>query len=270
MLQKIFSIVPDAISKANVFAEAAPNYLAVWSKNDLDEMEAFEWFQWELNADTVDICFEEARNLSDLLQEPLRLYFNFPHTSILPSAYWEESLSDHVISLQYGPAVGIVKFVHSDCSKNRAIVCRLSNKIIESSCKHFNTLSINTAWAEMIHQVERGMAPAETVLTLFFNPGSFTNILHIGGNLYFISHEHYQHPESVLYSILNLLEQHHLTAADTKVTIAGMLESSSPLFILLYQYLGKIEIASFNKVAQTEAFSTVDSHILLPFAGYEL
>ncbi len=270
MLQKIFSIVPDNISKAKVYAEASPNYLAVWSKNDLDEMEAFEWFQWELNAVIADECFEEAQQLSNLLNEPLNLYFNFPHTSIFPTDYWKEALSDNFISLQYGPSAGNIKFVQSDCSKNRVIVCRLSEKIIDSSGKYLKTVTVNAAWATIIHQIESNLTPSDTVLTLFFYPGSFNIILHIDGNLHFIGQEQYHHPESVLYSILNLLAQHNLSVADTKIAIAGMLESSSPLFKLLYQYLGKIEIESYNKIAQPVFFATIDAHILLPFAGYHI
>ncbi len=269
MLQKNFSIVPDVLFKTNVYAEAAPNYLAVWSNNDLGEMEAFEWFQWELNADTADACFEEALQISELLSDPLHFYFNFPHISIFPSAYWKESISEHFISLQYGAAAGSMKFVHSDCSKNRAIDCRIAEKIIDSSSKYFKTLSVNNAWSQIIQHVERHLSVDETLLTMFFYPGSCTNILHIGGELHFIGHVLYQQPESVLFSILNILKQHQLTASDTKIKIAGMLEASSPLFIMLYQYLGKIEIASYDKVAETDAFSALDSHILLPFAGYQ-
>lgn len=269
MLQKTFSVVPADIANATVYAEAAPTYFAVWATDTLhQQIVAFEWFQWELDLHTAAECFQELKNQSVLLGRPLHFYFQFPHTAIVPAAYWKQSMAEDFISLQYGPATGSMKYISGTTNQGTEIVTRIFESIIDSPSHYFNPVSVNPAWVQVIDYTGSVVQQGETVLYLFFYPGSFTPVLYMNGSLQFIINQSYSQPESVLYTILNLLHQHNLLPAETRIVIAGMLEPSSPLFTLLYQYLGKIEIAGGVQTNPAEAFSEIPAHILLPFAAY--
>lgn len=271
MLQKTFSVDSTDISQATVFAEAAPSYLCVWAKDTLHhKVIAFEWFQWDLSSDNATTCFQEAKQRSALLTQPMHFHFNFPHTAIIPASYWKQSMAEDFLTLQYGPSADIVKYIHGTTNKHAAIVTRLPEAIIDSVINQYDTLSINPAWMQVIDYTSSILPKGETVLYLFFYPGSFTPVLYVNGSLQFISNQAYTQAESVLYTILHLLHQHNLSPVDTKVFTAGMLHVSSPLFALLYQYLGKIEMPADVIVSPADAFSEIEAHILLPFAAYHL
>lgn len=271
MLQKTFSVDSTDIAQATVFAEAAPAYLAAWATDTLHrQLIAFEWFQWELDSDNATACFQEVRQQSALLSQSLHFHFNFPHSVIIPTSYWEQSLAKDFVSLQYGPVAGNMKYISGTTNQHAEIVTRLPETIIECLINQYHPISINPAWMRVIDYTSSVVSEGETVLYLFFYPGSFTPVLYVKGSLRFISNQPYAQAESVLYTILNLLHQHSLSPADTRVVIAGMLQASSPLFTLLYQYLGKIEIPAHVSVSPAGAFAEIAAHILLPFAAYHL
>lgn len=271
MLQKTFSIVPADISKATVYAEAAPTYLAVWATDALHgQIEAFEWFQWELDLKNAPACFQEVKQQSALLDQPLHFHFHFPDTVIVPADCWEQSMAEDFVSLQYGPATGNMKYISGTAKQNAEIVTRMPEAIIDNLINYYHPVSINPAWKQVIDYTDSMVSEGETVLYLFFYPGSFTPVLYINGLLHFINNQYYTQSESVLYAIFNILHQHNLSPAETRIVLAGMLQPSSPLFTLLYQYLGKIEIPASVKTLSEDAFAEIPAHILLPFALYHL
>ena len=69
-----------------------------------------------------------------------------------------------------------------------------------------------------------------------FNPGSITVMLRRSGCLQCVLDVEYNTPEDAVYHLLNICQRFDIAAADTVITVSGMIDESSGLYRELYKY----------------------------------
>jgi hypothetical protein len=271
MIQKIFAVVPDSLSPGMVYAEAGSTYLAVWQKNPSDgAILAFEWFRWNLTVENADENILSVKTDSQLLSgQPIHLLLRVEETVLVPENYGLERLNRDYVYLQFGSEAIPVTYITASVQEEMKVISRIPTSLKNSFQQHLVLASLNPAWARVLGYTELSKAKENVVFT-FFYPDSFTLLLYKSGQLHLITDKGFDTPETVLYSILNLMNQHDLSPLTTEVKIGGMIEAEAPVFKTLYQYITCLEINEPSAKVDESAFSGISAHMLLPFADYPL
>jgi len=271
MIQKIFALVPDSLPPGMLYAEAGSTHLAVWQINPSDgAILAFEWFRWNLTVENADENILSVKTDSQLLSgQPIHLLLRVEETVLVPERYALERLDRDYVCLQFGSELNSVTYITASVREEMKVISRIPTCLTNSFQQHLVLASMNPAWARVLSYTELSTNKANVVF-VFFYPESFTLLLYKNGQLHLITDKGFDSPETVLYCILNLLNQHDLSPFTTEVKIGGMIEAEAPVFKTLYQYLSCLEINEPSAKVDESLFSGISVHMLLPFADYPL
>lgn len=264
MVQKSFGIYDEGDKGNSIFIEQGNNYVTVWRQDQHGRKTALELFDVPLTG--FSDSYEEILSASRILNQEFSVVncvLATPGAIIVPAEIYNPALGESALKLQFG-LEGEVDYFKQEV-KDKIVVAVYPAELLNK----LSTYSVN-----IVHKyglLLQNPQSEPTSARLCFYSKQFIFELHKEGALQLLRHFDFIEPADALYYILNVFKQLGIEPASISVSAAGLLDTSSALYNLLYQYLPDFSLETGEGDFPDESgFRNYPSHYFSTFSYREL
>lgn len=249
MVQKTFGIYSEDLEGCNLYVETGDNYIASWCKDpETKGVKAFELFSYtETDAADFEKLFKEIQWHSRLFTAQFeKMYCIWGHQKCvcIPEEFYTGETASSYIELMFGEYNG--EEVCSNTTCGSVILSVLPRAAAKEILKRNKAAAHVHKYFQLI-KGQHSEVPENKAHIIFYHT-HFILSVYKEGKLQLIKSYSYTTAEDVLYAVLNCCRMCEIPVAGTKVYAGGLIDISSPLFIMLNAYL---EHFSFEPVDNT-------------------
>lgn len=267
MVQKRFGIYSNENNSSSIFLEKGSNYFAIWKENEFASKTDFELFEYSKEfEDKFSSVYNDSLPLSQLLNkayDEVNFVLASPDAVVIPAKLYNPDLAETTLKLQLG-LNGEVDYFKQEINDKMVVAVYpaggfqgiLSKNIIPV---HKYSLLLNNPVSD------------NNIARLYFYSNQFILEIYREGQLQLIRHFTFIHPADVLYQIVNAFKQLKIEPDSLVVSAAGLLDTDSALYELLYQYLPGFTLdTTKTNVSEESAFNEFPAHYFSIFSFKKL
>lgn len=272
MLQKTFGIYSEVLAGCSLFIETGTDYIACWCKDaETKAVKAFELFSFtEEEGSGFEKTFEEVKLNSRLFStvfEKAHCIWGDDKCVCMPEEFYSEQMAASMLGVMLGENPGV-----EICTGTINGIVTVS--VVQTGAKkQYEKLYCELVDTHKYHQLIKGQTngSADSKMYVVFYSAHCIISAYKNGMLQFIQTYNYKTPEDVLYSILNACNAHEMAVGETKIIASGLIDTSSPLYILLNTYLDHFSFAVADRdLYAAEDFHAHPLHYFASFCQYEV
>ncbi len=267
MVQKTFSIYSEEFLNCKLCIETGPNYIVCWCSNlETKKVKAFELFRFDEEAvNDFESLFTETKLHSRLLTasfETVICIWGNEKSVCIPAEFYDDETAIAIVKIMLGETdeVKLYHDTNGDCVTLAVLPERESG-----------VYNINYNIAANIHKhhlllKNSDRKTMDSSIHIVFYHTHFIIIIYKKGILQLIQHFKYKIAEDVLYTILNTCSLFELHINDTPVIVSGLIDTSSPLYGILHQYLHNFSFPYLDEsLYDAKGFHDYPLHYFAPF-----
>jgi len=185
-----------------------------------------------LNDSTIEAVLDEVRNIGTVV-----VAASFPESVLTPLGQEGELILQQLYNPTQ-PVVALFDNINEWQVKNHYLV----PKVIHNA---FNDKFSNVSYINFFTAALKGHngVMANDMITIHFSPNQFSVLVKKSGQLLLAQTYRYQAPLDVVYNLLKIVEEFHLSKEETELIISGLIEENSDLYKEVYQYFLNIHFA---------------------------
>ena len=189
----------------------------------------------ELEAN-LQACSESILKAAKQAKE-ISIHYNFKDSVLIPEKYHQSGRNASYLNLMFTQNEDVTILEDQISILNVVNVYQIPEQI-----HHWFKLQFPEAIFS--HSTSKQILNSTTSneLNVIFSFGNMKVLFFIEGKLQLVQYFKHQTPEDALYHLLSICEAHHINPAEISLKITGMIEKSSAIYQLLYNYFLTINL----------------------------
>jgi hypothetical protein len=184
----------------------------------------------------TDSILNEAKHANQI-----SIYYNVKDSVLVPHKYHQSSNNADYLNLMFAQDQDVIILEDQVSHLNAVNVYQIPEQIHQWFKLQFSEAIFSHSTSKQILSSTNA-----SDLKVIFAFGTMKVLFFTGGNLQLIQYFKHQTPEDALYHLLSICEVHQINPAEINLQIMGMIEKSSAIFQLLYNYFLTINLSQEN------------------------
>jgi hypothetical protein len=204
--------------------------------------------------------------LSGHREGPVDVFFHTRESVLVPEVLYAGTGGERIVSMVHGdlhPGIALEDAVSGQDIRN---LYRIPEEIMSTIHRRFPGARFrhgNTALLQMLHDRQDIFPDSHMFLQVYPNMITVAVIRNLQCQL--VQSYPYDIPEDVSYHLLNTMEQLSLDPDSLPVSVSGLIDPSSPLYVELLKYFRHLETYPAGAcLGLDEAFDTFPAHFFTP------
>ena len=262
-MKTAFKILPEEVLENNCHLLIEVGWEGIsflyYSKHPF-KIEGLLIYQFEKNITAIDMAnelsvFFEEENLPSYLTS--NICYNFKEYCLMPTALYKADLQEEILNSIH--AINTVSDIFAEKLSNPELTLsyRVDRNILEVLNMQFPSAIKNHALVLELPVLSKNAVSFYCVVY----QNSIKVVLFRNHTLQIARFFDYSTPADVAYHLLNICKQHHLSAKEITLTLAGFIDKKSNLYDDLYRYFLNIELQGLSEeITTTNAVAQYPDH----------